>query len=286
MPPPRAAFPVALAFAALLAPGALAQGVTANLAVSVTDPGEDLVPGRPTTLAVLVRYSFGPGGFSDQPVTVTLEVAAKPAWSEAAIEDPVLVFPINATDVGGAAYEKTTFVNLTVAPLAPAREKGDFVVTASSSARGNLPAKTAESPRIGLTVKFTGALNVTGPASVLLRGGREEVVTFVVRNDANGETDVALAVRTAPEESIVTPPASIALGVEESREVPVRIRVPWTRSVTGLLELEARSVRAGDDAEPFVATVEVQGTSVVPGPAGLAAVLAVGAAVASRKRSR
>lgn len=281
---PLAAAAVLLALLALLAPGAAAQAaVTPTLTVSVTDPGEDLVPTRPTSLEVLVRYAYGPGGFSNEPISVTLEIVQQPSWTIADIASPVVQLRLDpAKSATGGAVEARTTVNLTLDPSAPARVREEFVLKGTSTARGSLASVSSESPRIGLQAKYNGLLNVTGPESVTLRGGRVEVVTFLVSNVGNGETDVKLRVATKPENSQVLAPMNLTLARGESVEVDVQVRMPWTSRETGFLELEATSVRAAEDAVPVIASVEVLGRAVVPGP-GLA-LLAVAVALAARRR--
>lgn len=258
---------VAALLVPLAAPSTAAQGaVTPTLTVAVTDPGEDLVTTRPSSLEVRVRFAYGPGGWSNEPVAVTLEVLEKPEWvTDAKIAMPVIQFetPPERAPTGGAVEAMTT-VELTLEPLAPARERAEIVLGATSAPRGSFASASARSPPVGLQAAFLDFIEVSAPAEVRLRGGIPTTVPFTVTNNGNGETDVNLRIRTKPESSIVEPiPATITLARGATAEVPVVVRVPWTSSESGFLELEATSVRAADRAEPVVGAAEVRGVSAV-----------------------
>lgn len=273
--------------AVLLPPPAEAQlGVREpTLTVSVTDPGEDLVPTRPTSLEIRVRYAFPPGSFTNEPVTVTLEVVRTPPWATPKLDQTVIEIPLDAAEFGpGGDEERIVLANLTLDPAAPARTREGFVVKATSRATGNLAAAENVSPEVNLQAAFIGLLDVAAPDRAVVPGGRATRVTFTVTNAGNGDTPVGFKVTTQPRNSIVEAPGRIDVPRGESRTVDVTIRVPWTTPERGLLVLQATPERAGADAKPFVGQVAIDGRAAIPA-GGLVAVAALAAvAVLARRR--
>lgn len=278
-------------------PFVAAQGVIdPTLTVAVVDPGTDLVPGQATPLVVRVGYGYGVGSASQEPISVTLEILDQPEWAEITIEPSVVSFeiPPQAAVLTGRE-EKEVFANVTVTGEAPARARDNFTVKATSNPGGNLGGAESTSPSIYLRTAYVALLNVTGPAGeVRVRGGRDEVVPFVVTNLGNGLADVTFRVVTKPENSAVSAPSEFTLARGEAATVDVLVRTPWIATERGLLEVEAVVVIDEDKeelSEPAIASVEIVGEAVVPslGPAGaLVGLAGVALALAARpsRRSR
>lgn len=275
------------------APLAAAQGVIdPTLTVTVFDPGTDLVPETPAALTVRVRYGYGVGAASQDPVSVTLEVDAKPEWADVTIEPSVVTFeipPQAAVLTGGE--EKDVFANVTVLASAPARARDNFTVRATSKPAGNLAGAEATSPAIYLRTSYVALLNITGPSQdVHVRGGRDEVVPFVVTNLGNGVAPVTFKVVTKPENSATSAPGSFTLGRGESVTVDVTVRTPWVATERGLLEVEG-VVTIDEDkelfSEPTRASVEIVGEAIVPAfPAWWSAFAALAVGLAGRRLRR
>lgn len=283
-------FALALVALALLPP-ALAQpqpGVTANVRVSLADPGLAVPPNGTVPVLLSGVYTVGPGGRpAPDPqeedtlankTRVALAVDKMPDWaSDARVEPPEVWLHVRLPGAGGTDVPFSAVVLVTAKPDAPALVRGNVTVSATASANGNIPAAagTYSLPlKPALVAKVEIAPAVEGP--FLMSGGRWATIPFRVQNLGNADAIVALNVTVRPERSEVEFPKELRLARGEGGTVEVRVRTPWTERETGTIELEGTPVVDTDDAPTATASIDVVGESAVPGapPAWLVAGLA------------
>lgn len=290
---------VALAFFAMVASvpfvEAQAPSPSAGVRLKVLDPARAFDPGSEGILQVSgdydVRYAAGNpnvdlSGNGSGPTRITFVVMEMPSWvASASVEPPEIWVEPPLTSAAGA---QTAFggviVRLNISPDAPALQREPFVLEAIAEQNGAIPEARGVSPPLPLRAAEVASANVSGPAGpVVIDGGSWNVVTFQVRNDGNKDTTFLLNLTVRPEMSEVEFPRELQLAVDESVEVPVRIRTPWTERETGTLELEAVPLTEDDEGPASRFAVDVVGESAVPFPSvGLVVVVMVG--VAWRRR--
>lgn len=250
--------------------------VPTNLDVTLVDPGLPLVASRPTSLALIVRYEFGPGAVTQGPTEVLLSIEKSPSWMTPVPVPLALSFNIPPERfINGTSVAQTASVNVTLRPEARAGDQGEIVARAEAKPNGNLAGKAASSPPIKLTVAYVGkvAIEFQGfpaqegaiPGPAIAKGGRWTEIPVVVKNEGNGPSAIALRVASKPELSEARVPAAVTLGVGESQVVTAGVRMPWTESQSGLFEVEA-TPQAGKDTGPSSkASVLLEGASAAPG---------------------
>lgn len=290
----RAALLGLLLVALVLAPPALAQlptgggVVQSQVTVAVEDPGRALQPGKLETVNVLVNYFWSPGAVpgpgsepageqnQTQRTRVTLAVKQMPSWVANATFANGEVIEVEVQGPGSSNAPNVVPLVLGIAPDAPALQREDIIVTAAADANGNIGPSRGESPPVKLRGAVVARVNVTSEASQIVPGGRWTVMPFTVRNDGNTELKVQLNVTARPQDSQVEYPTTVTIPRNESARVEVRLRVPWTYSIGGIVELEAIPLVDDEEGKPARSEIEVLGQSAVPvGPlAGLAVILA------------
>lgn len=288
-----------LLLAPLLAATAEAQVglVATSVQVSIQDPGRALVPGRNETVPVTLNYIWQPGArpapasngtVYPEPTRVTFTVLQVPSWVIEAHVYPaelLVELPTNIGLNGNRAVDGIS-LNLTLDPNAPALQREEVVIEATAAPNGNMAGSTGQSPAIKLRADIVAVLNVTAEApDVVVKGGRWNTVDFTVRNEGNYDLVAKLNLTLKPENAETRFPTEVTIKRGESVVVPVEIRTPWTEAELGTLELEATPVLEDDDGDSVTASVEIQGTSAVPGP-GLAPLLVCLAVLAWRARRR
>lgn len=303
----RAALAVLLGALALvplaLAPGALAQVpgggvVQSQVTVAVEDPGRALQPGKFETVNVLVNYFWSPGAVpgpgpepageqnQTQKTRVTLAVKQMPSWVANATFPNGDVLQVEVQGPASSNAPNVVPLVLGIAPDAPALQREDVVVTATAEPNGNIAGSSGESPPVKLRGAIVARVNVTSGESQIVPGGRWTVMPFTVRNEGNTELKVKLNVTARPQDSQVEYPQSVTIPRNESVLVEVRLRVPWTYSIGGIVELEAVPLVDDEDGKPARSEIEVLGQSAVPvSAAALFAALGFGALLQRRPRS-
>ena len=290
-----------LVAATLLAPLAAAQVpggagvVRSQLSVSVEDPGRALQPGRMEGIVVLLSYSWSlgaqPAAGSDptsetnatQRTRVHLAVKSLPSWvANATFEQETVELPVNGPGSGTSAAAVNLILGID--PRAPALQREPILVTATADPNGNVAGATGESPEVKLRAAIVARLNVTAEPAQVVPGGRWTAMPFTVTNQGNTELKVKLNVTARPQDSQVEYPETVTLPRDASQVVEVRLRVPWTTAESGIVELEAVPLLDDEEGKPARASIDVVGTSAVPGAAPLLALLA--AAVLARSRRR
>ena len=281
---------LALALLALaVVPTGAAQS-QASLVVFIEDPGGAFAPGSIQPVPVQVTYAPGtfgrptPSPTQDRPenttpTRITFTAKQQPSWvTEVTFDPPEVFIDIPVHNVTVASYARRVNAMLRIAPDAPALEREPLVVTASAEANGNIPAMSQDSSEVRFRVGIVVKLNVTGPDTAVLPGGRWTDVLYTVRNEGNSEIVAKLNVTVRPENSQVEFPETVQLARGASQDVEVRIRTPWTNAEFGSLELEATPIVDSEPGTPARKEVQVRGESAVPFPAvGLLLALLVAA---------
>jgi hypothetical protein len=282
--------------------GAQVPLVNATLSVAVDDPGHALVPGKNETLDVHVTYSpqagaqAAPGQNPDpndplndnssRKTRITFTIKTAPAWiTNFTFEPPTIELPVTAGTGGGVATNAKLIVQID--PKAPALQKELLVITAKAEANGNVKEASQDSPEIKVKPAFIPKINITAPDAMVVPGGRWTELPYTLKNLGNAETKVKLNVTARPQDSEVEYDDTATVPLNGSTIVNVRLRLPWTASEAGTVELEATPLPLSDtDApgRPVHEDIDVQGLSAVPGAD--AALVAAGALVAIAIRSR
>lgn len=292
---------IALVLLALLAPLAGAQTPTvpagvvdSQMTVSVEDPARALQPGRFEALNVLVNYRPGNGAVpapgpdptsetnATQRTKVHLAVKQMPSWvANATFAQDVL--EMNVDSRGGNSAAVVVLV-LGIAPDAPALQREEIIVTATADPNGNVKGSTGESPPVKLRGAIVAKINVTSPDQLVVPGGRWTVFPFSIRNDGNAELKVKLNVTARPQDSQVEFPQTVTIPRNGTEVVEVRLRVPWTYAIGGIVELEATPLLDAEEGKSARSETDVLGQSAVPFPSWIVAV--GGALLLARGRTR
>lgn len=262
------------------------QGVVNTyLTVSYTPPAGPYKPGEVKQTNVTFTYGWSPGAASTQPVQAQLEVVGSADWYNVTLEPTTVTFPAPQLQEGKA--EALATLTITLAPNAPAFQKGNLTIKATAPQAGNLKEARGEKAST-FDSAFVAKTNVSGPQEVLaLDGGKAHEVLFKVRNDGNHEVLVKFDVEAGT--AAVTIPADITLDVGEEKTVGVVVRTPWTEGMEGDVVLKAKSTpTAGEETgDQTTAKAHYVSTSAIPGPGlPLAAAAVALAVVALRRRSR
>lgn len=281
-------------------PLALGQGVvTSRVAPDLTDPARALQPGEEFEMDVHVTYQVGPGYQPEpdpentqslgKPTRFTASVKTAPSWVADARVEPAEVFlslPIGRQ--GGEFAVEGFKLKFRVNDDAPAMVREPVAVTVTAEPNGNIQGSTGDSPEYRLKAAEVAKLNVTSDRGtvVVIDGGRWTTLPFTIRNEGNDATVVLLNVTLRPELSEVRLSAQqIDLPLGGTAVVTVDLRTPWTERETGTLELEATPLLDEEEGEPTKASVDIAGTSAVPGP-GAGALLAAALVGLLARRAR
>lgn len=279
-------------------PGAPVGGSDVSVTMELQDPGLPLIPTRPYSLTLTVRYNYGPGGLAppaqrqDGVVCGEVTVPAPPPWATVKVLPPELCFIVTtgAQVVGGTTVSNTTIVEINVTEDAPALEPFNFTVVFDSPPSGTLAAGHGETSRV-ISPGFVGRLRLDLPPAVSVRGGAPQRVPVTVHNLGNGPVEVRLRNATAPQGlRVVLPDRFVIEQPGGQATVDLVLEAPWTAPVRGQLSFMTESMHAqrpdlqGDTPR---ARLDVDGKAAVPGAELAVLLLALaGSAVLHRRQRR
>jgi hypothetical protein len=243
-------------------------------------------------VSVNVRYQWE-GGVANENVTVEMTFGEGPRWLSSAVTPNTVEFEAPRNQPSGL---ERRVVNLTldVSRNATAFTEAEATYGAQAEATGTLPsAQTEES--LALESGFSGRLLADLPrgGNVTAWGGLRQEIPIELENTANGPIEVEVRVDRVPADARVTPPDTLVLGHEPgnaSTTATMEIRVPWSLSVEGPVELalEAAHETEGTELDDRRLAFTLDGRSAVPvpGPGPWITLLAAAFALAVRARSR
>lgn len=297
----RRALPALLLLLLAAAPLARAQlpggGSTAvSVRMELQDPGLPLIPQRPYSLTLNIRYTHGPGAFvtpdpAETPpggrVCGTLSVPTPPPWATVRLIPEEVCFVIR-TSTASATNEvgNQSIVEINVTQDAPALEPYNFTVVFDAPATGTLAAARGEVSRT-IMPGFVGTLELDVPEQVAVRGGAPQQVPVTVRNLGNGPIAVQFQNATAPQGVRVVLPAPVTIPQNGTQVVHVLVQAPWTTPVRGSIGFDGQShhpARPDLPGDSPRARLDVDGKAAVPGAeAPLLALALLGLAVLRRR---
>jgi hypothetical protein len=289
----RVSWVLLVALTACLVPAAptLAQTTgSASVDLSLPTLAAPVSPAEPQNSSVTVRYEWNDGMAEDN-VTVDLSHVDGPPWLNSSFSPSTVEF-----DLGNqASGVETRIVNVTlaVASDATAYTEAEATYRAEAEASGTLPAAEIEES-LAFESGFAGQLVADLPeGNVTAWGGLRQEVPIDLENTANGPIEVDVRVDRIPADARGTPPDTIVLGHEpgnESTTATMEIRVPWSLSVEGPVELALDAAHETEGTElddrRLAFTLDGRSAVPVPGPGPWITLLAAAFALAVRARSR
>lgn len=271
------------------ASGQAPQG-SASVDVSLPTLAAPVSPAQPQNTSATVRYQWD-GGLAQSNVTVELSFEDGPAWLNSSFTPSTVEFSRPQQSTSGV---ETRIVNITldVSEQATAYEEGTATYQAQASSSGMLPAAQAE-VELPLTAGFAGRLVAELPrgGNVTAWGGVVEQVPIELENTANGPIDVRVRVDRKPADARLNTSGTVRVGfggANGTTTTHVEVRVPWTLSLEGDVEiaLEPEHATRGTELRARTVGFQLEGNSAVPipSPGPWAALAAVGLALIVRRR--
>lgn len=291
----RAGTLLAVVLALLVVPAAPAVSQTdsqASVEISLPTLADPVPPTGPQNSSATVRYQWSDGVAQDN-VTVELSYEDGPEWLESSFTPSTVSFEQPTEDTDGVETEIVN-VTLDVAKNATAYDEAAPTYSATAESSGTLPAASSEA-EFPFVVGFAGNLRAELPegGNVTAWGGLETQVPIDLENTANGPVSVDVRVAREPADARLNVTETVPLGFEpgnRTRTTHVDVRVPWTVSLEGPVEVDLSAEHADRGTPLAERTVgfQLEGNSAVPipGPGPGIALAAVGLALLVRRSRR
>lgn len=273
-------------------PPATGQTQTGSATVDLTLPtlAAPVSPAEVQNTSATVRYQWEQGVSQDN-VTIQLAYEDGPEWLNSSFSPAEVEIDLGNNPSG--VRTKIVNVTLDVSPQATAFTPGEATYSARAEQTDTLPsAETSES--LDLQAGFAGELLADLPrGNVTAWGGVLEEIPIELENTANGPIEVDVRVDRKPADARATAPETLVVGHEAgnaTRTATLEMRVPWSLSLDGQVELAltAEHAEEGTELADRQLGFHLEGRSAVPvpSPGPWVTLLAAGLALLARARSR